>query len=299
MIGRFPPIPQSLRGILFMVAATVLWTATMLSVRVVADRLHPLEICFFRNVFGVIVLLPFFAHHGRAVLRTQRLGLQAFRGCLNAVSLATLFMALPMTPLALATALDFSSALFGALLAILVLGEALRVRRIVALAVGFGGILIVLQPGVADIHVGSVLVLISAAIVGLSFMIIKVLTRTDSSVTTTLYTALFSTPVTLVAAIPFWQTPALADWPWLFAIGAFGSLCYVCMAQSLREADMTAVLPFDFLRLIWSTLAAFWIFAEVPSAWTWVGAILIFSAGLVLGYRETREEAARVRPAPG
>ncbi|MSO93665.1 MAG: DMT family transporter [Rhodospirillales bacterium] len=293
-----PVIPQSLRGIFYMVAATVLWTATMLSVRVVAERLHPLEIVFFRNLFGVLVLLPFFARQGLAVFRTQRLGLQALRGGLNSVSLATLFIAIPITPLALATALDFSCALFGAVLAVLVLGETLRFRRMAALAVGFGGILVVLQPGVADIQAGSILVLISSLLVGISFAIIKVLSRTDSSVTTTLYTGLFSTPLTLVAMIPVWQVPGLADWPWLVAIGAFGGLSYVCIAQSFREADMTAVLPFDFLRLIWSTFAAFWLFFEVPSVWTWIGALMIFSAGLVLGYRETREEE-RPRPATG
>ena len=286
-----PRLSQSLRGILFMVVATVLWTATMLSVRVVSQRLHPFEVVFFRNFFGVVILLPFLLNHGWAVLRTKRLGLQTLRGVLNAASLTTIFLAIPITPLALATALDFSCALFGAVLAVIVLGERLRFWRMAAFAVGFAGILVVLQPGAVAIEIGPILVLFSSLLVGVSFVIIKVLSRTDSSVTTTLYTGLVSTPFTLVLAIPVWQWPALADWPWLFAIGACGGLSYVCIAQAFRETDMTATLPFDFLRLIWSTVAAFWLFMEVPSVWTWVGAAMIFSAGLALAYREGKEEA--------
>lgn len=126
---------------------------------------------------------------------------------------------------------------------------------------------------------------------------LKHLTRTESSVTATLYMALFATPLTLMAAIPVWRTPTLAELGWLIAIGVAGTTTHFCVAQALREAETTAVQPANFLRLIWAAAFGFLFFGEIPDLWTWIGGSMIFGAVIYITYRE-RQLMARPMPVP-
>ena len=87
-------------------------------------------------------------------------------------------------------------------------------------------------------------------------------------------------------AIWVWRDPSLWAWSWLLLIGLTGSIAQVSLSQSLKETDPTAVMPFDFLKLIWATLLAFWYFGEIPDELTLVGAAVIFGSGLYVAHRE-------------
>ena len=135
------------------------------------------------------------------------------------------------------------------LLAFLILGEVIRVRRITALVVGILGTLLIVRLGWEAFNMGAGMVLVSSAMVGLGYIIIKVLSRTDSGLTTTFIGALVATPVALAAALPVWTTPSLAHLLPLIGIGTISSLSNLCRAQALKEADITVVAPFEFLKL--------------------------------------------------
>ena len=116
----------------------------------------------------------------------------------------------------------------------------------------------------------------------------KVLGRSESALTITLYTALVAIPITLVAAVPVWQTPSLEQIGWFTVIGVLGSLNHLCQAQALKEADVTAILPVGFTRLIWASVFGYLVFAEIPDPWTWVGGTMIFLSASYIAYRERR-----------
>ena len=105
----------------------------------VTQSIHPFEAAFFRTVFGLLVLAPSFITHGWRPLRTRRFGLHCVRATLNVVAMLSFFYALSITPVVLVQALAFTSPLFTAVLAVLILGERIRARRITAIAVGFAG----------------------------------------------------------------------------------------------------------------------------------------------------------------
>jgi len=196
------------------------------------------------------------------------------------------FMGLSMIPLAKVMALSFSSPLFATIIALIVLGEVIRTRRITALIIGFVGALIILRPGIVELDLGSMLILGAAAAWAGCLVIIKVLARADSSITITLYSTIFLMPVSLIAAIPYWQTPTFNQLLLLAVMGITGSLGQTALAQSFREADMTAVLPLEFLRLVWASLFGYLFFAEVPDIWVWIGGSIIFSASTYIAFRE-------------
>jgi drug/metabolite transporter (DMT)-like permease len=176
--------------------------------------------------------------------------------------------------------------LFATALAVAVLGESIRLRRLLGLAFGFAGALVVVRPGVIDVDIGAALTVGSAALWGGTMIIIKVLSRTESSVKITIYMALMGTPLALLAALPFWRAPTLGALGLMALAGALGSLAHVALAQAFKQADVTAMLPVDFMRLVWAAVFGFIFFAEVPEVWTWLGGAMVFSAVVYIAYRE-------------
>lgn len=282
------------RGIGFMVLACALFGVMHVGVRHVTQSIHPFEAAFFRNFLGLLALAPSFITHGWRPLRTRRHGLHCLRAALNVVVMLTFFYALSITPVALVQALAFTSPLFSAVLAVLLLGERVRARRITAIAAGFAGALLIIRPGVQPIELGPVLVLVSSAVWGYTVIVIKSLSRTDSAVTITAYMLLLMTPMTLASALFVWTWPSTGEFAMLAAIGIAGTLAQMCMAQSLRLAEATVVLPFDFTKLVWGALLAWVVFGESIDGWTFLGAAVIFAGGLFLAYRE-RQIAHRDR----
>ena len=277
---------NALKGIGFMVLACVLFGAMHVGVRHVTQSIHPFEAAFFRNLFGLLVLAPSFVTHGLRPLRTRRFGLHLARAALNVVAMLAFFYALSITPVVLVQALAFTAPLFTAVLAVLLLGERIRARRLTAIVVGFAGALLIIRPGVQPIELGPALVLASAAVWGYVMILIKSLARTDSAVTITAYMVVLMTPMTLVCALFVWTWPSECELAVLVGIGIAGTLAQMCMTQSLRLAETMVVLPFDFTKLVWGSLFAWLLFGELIDTWTLVGALVIFSGGLYVAYRE-------------
>lgn len=281
-----------LRGIALIVLSGMFAMAMNSAIRHVSAELHPFEIAFFRNVFGFAMLLPLLARAGGwRALRTRRLGLHAARGIFNAVGMLAFFLALTMAPLADVAALNFTSPLFAALLAIVILGERLGPRRRAGLLFGFLGALIILRPGVEVVSPGALVALLAAAGWACAMVIIKMLTRTETSLAITAYAALFVAAFSLPPALFFWEWPSATSLGWLLLIGLLGSGAQLCLAQAFSEADATVVLPFDFLKLVWASLFGWLFFAEVTDLMTWVGGTVIFASATYVAIRE--RQAAR------
>ncbi|MFQ5546107.1 MAG: DMT family transporter, partial [Acidiferrobacterales bacterium] len=167
-----------------------------------------------------------------------------------------------------------------------------------ALIVGFLGALIIIRPGIKSIDLGSLLVLGSAATWACAIIIIKMLSRTDSSVTITAYMVLLMTPLSLIPAVFYWAWPDFEQWLWLVFVGVSGTLAQLGMAQAFRVAEATAVLPFDFMKLIWGAAIGYLLFTEVPDVGVWIGGITIFAAATYIVYRESQTKAKPATVSP-
>jgi drug/metabolite transporter (DMT)-like permease len=276
----------ALRGIALMFVSTFFFAAMHGSIRYLSATIHPFEIALFRNVFALVVVLPWFWRYGIAPLRTQRFGLHALRAVFNIVAMLSFFYALSITPLSEVTALGFTAPIFAPVLAALVLGEVVRVRRWAAIAIGFVGTLIILRPGFETIGLGQLLVLFSSLIWACALLVIKSLGRTDGSATIISYMALLMIPLSLLPALLVWRWPEPLEWAWLIGIGVLGGIGQFCMTEALRQADTAVVMPFDFFKLVWVTLIAWLAFAENPDLYTWIGGAVIFASALYIAYRE-------------
>ena len=281
-------MPDTVLGMALMVVVTVIVAVQSALVRQVSGRIHPFEIVFFASVFACLLFAPLFLARGREALRARRLGLITVRAVLNAFDLLLIFTAFSLAPLATVIAIDFSAPLFATVLAVLVLGEAIRARRITALVVGFAGILVIVRPGLAAVGPGVVAAILAAVFFGIAIVVTKVLTRTETSAAIAFYTVLLAVPFALAASLPFWVTPTWSDLVQLIAIGAGVGSTHWLNAEAYRLADLTAVLPIYFLSLVWVSILAAVYFDETPDVWTWIGAVLVFAAAYYIADRESR-----------
>lgn len=297
MLQSFARAPGVMRGMTFMTLATMGPAVNAPIVRVVSRDMHPFEIAFITSVFALLMFTPLFVRRGLAPLKTARPGLQAVRAVLYVVDVLMIYLAYSLSPLAKVVALDFSAPLFATLMAMLFLGETMRMRRISALAVGFAGTLVILRPGLIEADLGALCAMIAAMGWGFSIIVVKIASRSDSSATTAIYTLLFACPMTLIAALPFWTPPTWEQIGWLAVVGVVGGLNHLLVNQAFKEADLSAVLPLNFLKMVWVSLSAFAVFGEVPDLWTWVGAVMIFGAATYISVRESKLRQRAAAPA--
>jgi drug/metabolite transporter (DMT)-like permease len=287
VIRRFAALPPALRGGLWMMAAALSFTLMTTLIREAARDVHPFEIAFFRTVTNLVLMVPFVLRTGLAVLRTSNHRIYALRGVIGLTFLMTYFPGAALIPVSDAQALIFTSPLFASIMAVLFLGEVVRARRIAALIAGFAGALVILRPGVQDVSVGAVLVLVAAMANASSNVIVRHTTRSDHPDMAVLYLMIYVTPMSLVPALFVWTAPSWTQAALMVGVGVFATLNQRFLSRAFHVAEATAVLPFDFARLAFAAVIGWIAFSELPDIWVWVGGAIIFVASVYLAHRES------------
>ena len=221
------------------------------------------------------------------VLRTRRPALQAVRSILLFVSTALNFLALPYLQLVESMSIGFSMPLIVALLAGPMLGEWVGPRRMVAIGVGFIGVLVVARPGLGGMHPAAFLTLGSAIAYALYAILTRKLAAHDSSATTMLYSGLAGL-LLMTPLLPWiWSTPgSVTAWVLLFATGAFGTIGHWLVILAHRRAPAPILSPFIYTQVIWMLMLGYLVFGDWPDRWTLAGAGIVVASGLYLLYRE-------------
>ncbi len=269
-------------------------------VKFLSGRVHPFEIAFFRTAGQLVFMLPWLFRRGFRVMRTERLGAHLARAVTGLSAMLSWFTVLSIMPVTEVTALSFTAPLFATVGAALLLGETVRLRRWSATGMGFIGALIILRPGVMEFTWASGLVLVAAALIATSALMVKSLSRTETPNAMVLYMALFMTPMSLVPALFVWETPDLDTFLWLVVLGGIATLAHLCINRAFAAADASAVMPFDFVRLPVAAGLAFVFFGELADLWTWIGAGVIFTSSFYIARRElllNRETSIAPSPA--
>lgn len=287
----FAPSAQSrlsvpVQGALWMLLAAALFSVLNALIRQLSAELHPFQVVFFRNLFGLVFMLPWLLWAGRGMLRTTRLRGHIVRALTGLGAMLSWFYGVSVLPLGEAVALSFTAPLFATIGAALFLGETVRLRRWSATVAGFLGVLVILRPGAEAISTPALIVLLSAAISAASALQVKSLSRTEPAAAVVTYMVLFLTPMSLVPALFVWQMPSAEALGWAVLMGAVASLGHLCLTRALQLADASAVMPFDYAKLPVSALIGYLLYDEVLDAWTWVGAGIICAATIYIAHRE-------------
>ena len=290
MTGSHPR--NILRGILFMCASSAIFPVMNALVKHLSAELPTFEIVWARNVSHLVFVTLLFAPKlGLRLAATRRPGGQILRSCFLLGSNIFYFTAMATVPLAEAAAITFISPFLVAFIAAVVLGERVGRAHWLAMAFCFAGALIVIRPGSGDLPWQAVFVLGSS----LCYSTYQVLTRSaaaeDTPETQVFYASMVGSVLTSLV-VPFvWQTP---DSAWtllkLFSLGVLGGLGHYCVARALMWGPAPVISPFQYLQLVAASLFGYFIFGDVPSVWTYVGAVIIILSGVSIAVRAHRED---------
>jgi drug/metabolite transporter (DMT)-like permease len=281
--------PAALQAAILMIVGCLFLSVLSGLIKYLSETgMHVFEIVFLRNLAGLIALAPWFLKYRLSGLRTGRPLLILMRGMTGFAAMLAWFYAITVIPLADAVALNFTAPLFGTILAIVVLKEVVRLRRWVAIVVGFAGAMIILRPGTIDMNPGAWAAVASAGAMAGSIICVKLLSRTESTPSIVAWAQIVILPLAFIPALLVWQMPDGHQLLVIAGMGVSATLGHLCFTRSYALAEATYVLPFDFFRLIFSAMIGFLFFTQVPDIFVWIGGAVIFASTIYIAVRESR-----------
>jgi len=257
------------------------------AVKYLSKEVHIFEIAFFRCALVIFVLAPVIIQQGKTIFKTRQPKMQFLRIITNSVAMLCFFYGISTTPLAQLTTLGFTVPIFATILAVIFMKEKIRLRRTTALIIGFIGTIVVMRPDIS-IELGALLIIFSSFLWSICLIFIKKLTQTDSAVTISLYFGIGMIPATFILAFPVMEAIDMRQFTILIFIAITGTLAQTIMNTALKKGELALLLPFDFLRLIWSVLIGYVLFAEEPTFTLWIGGFLIIGSTTYIAWREAK-----------
>jgi drug/metabolite transporter (DMT)-like permease len=257
------------------------------AVKYLSKEVHIFEIAFFRCALVIFVLAPIIIQQGKTIFKTKQPKMQFLRIITNSVAMLCFFYGISTTPLAQLTTLGFTVPIFATILAVIFMKEKIRLRRTTALIIGFIGTIVVMRPDIS-IELGALLIIFSSFLWSICLIFIKKLTQTDSAVTISLYFGIGMIPATFILAFPVMEAIDMRQFTILVFIAITGTLAQTIMNTALKKGELALLLPFDFLRLIWSVLIGYVLFAEEPTFTLWIGGFLIIGSTTYIAWREAK-----------
>ena len=277
MVSFFINMPGRSLSILLMILSGVCFVAMHSAAKYLADEVHIFEIVFLRCALVVVILSPFLFKEGKKSLFTKQPKNQIYRIVTNSIAILLFFYGLSISPLSLATVLNFTAPIFTVIFAVIFLKEKLTTHRLISLLLGFIGVMCVLRPDLS-LNLGGLLVLLSSLVWASSLIFIKKLTKTDSAVTISLYAGVGMMPATFAAAYPYLEKINFVQFLFILFIAVSGTTAQTLLNSALKRGDLSFLLPLDFLRLIWSVLLGIALFGESTSVFLWLGGLFILGA---------------------
>ncbi len=283
---------SSIKSGIWMLLASVNFALLNILVKYLSEDFNLSQIIFFRSFFAVIFILPWIFNSGINSLKTKSIKLQLIRCSLAIVAMYLWFYSISKIPLAEATAINFTAPIFGAIFAIFLLKEKIKLRRIIAILVSLIGALIIIRPGLIDFNLFIFTTLVASILMGMASVYIKKITLFDHPNSVVFYMPMVLTIVSIVPCFIFWKTPNFFDLFLLISTGFTAFLAHQCITKAFSMSDATFVLVFDYLRLPLTASLAFFLFGEVTSFWVWVGGLIIFLSTIYIVYRERKSGKA-------
>ena len=281
MVSFFINVPKRSLSVLLMILSGVCFVAMHSAAKYLADEVHIFEIVFLRCALVVVILSPFLFKEGKKLLFTKQPKNQIYRIVTNSIAILLFFYGLSISPLSLATVLNFTAPIFTVIFAVIFLKEKLTTHRLISLLLGFIGVMCVLRPDLS-LNLGGLLVLLSSLVWASSLIFIKKLTKTDSAVTISLYAGVGMMPATFAAAYPYLEEINFVQFLFILFIAVSGTTAQTLLNSALKRGDLSFLLPLDFLRLIWSVLLGVALFGESTSVFLWLGGLFILVASTLI-----------------
>ena len=270
-----PQLSNNLRGALWGLGMVAGLSGVSIAIRTLKPDIAVEELLFFRALVGLIAITLIMAPKGWRGLIPRRPGLQIVRNLFHMSAQYCMFSAVVIIPLAEVTALEFTVPLITALMAAPLLKEKIGRTRWIGMIVGFIGSLFVVRPVFEVVPPAMLIAIFGAVLFSYNTILVKILSEVEEASTMVFVMNVIQTLVLLGPALYVWTSPEWHHLPWLLLLGLSGILTHYCLSRALAIADVSVVLPLDFLRLPFIALIAYWVWGETFSPWSAIGAVII------------------------
>ncbi len=281
-----------------MLLTGMLFVGVNAGVKMLGSDIPAAQSAFLRYLFGLVFLIPMIRPILATTLTPRLWGLFIARGLMHGAGVVLWFYAMSRIALADVTALNYLSPIYVTIGAALFLGEALAVRRIVAIAVALVGMVIILRPGVREIEMGHLAMVGAGIVFGGSYLIAKI---TTDETNPPMVVAMLSVWVMLALAplaIAVWVPISWPDAGILLVVAALATTGHYTMTLALAYAPLNVTQPVTFLQLLWATVLGVVAFGEPLDIWVLVGGSLILGSISYITWREVVIKRRSITPAP-
>ena len=300
---------RPLRGILLKLGSVLIFIVMASLVKATAAHVPAGEAVFFRSLCAIPVIVVWLLMQGklRQGFRTANPLGHVWRGMMGTTAMGLGFAALGLLPLPEVTAIGYAAPILTVVFAAMFLGEQVRLFRILSVALGLTGVLIVLSPRLSVLEgatthaeaLGAMLVLGAAVFAALAQVFVRKLVLTEKTEVIVFYFSVTATLLSLIT-LPFgWVWPTPGEAALLVLAGVLGGTGQILLTAAYREADASLIAPFDYASMLFALLIGWFVFSEMPTATMLIGAALVVLAGVLIIWRERRLglERARARKA--
>jgi drug/metabolite transporter (DMT)-like permease len=276
------------RGALLVSGAALMFASMGGLIRVVSAQMPNEQVVFFRNLFGLLVLVPIlWQRGGRIELKTAHPGLHLVRSLFGLAAMYCFFYALSVLPLADAVLLNFTAPLFIPFVAMLWLGEGVSGRLWAAIVIGFSGVLLILKPG-SGLYGGAALIgLASGAFAAVAMVSLRKLSATEPPLRVVVYYGVICTLVSCVPMLLSWQAVEPRLLLMLAAAGGFATMGQYLLSRGYGCAPAAQIAPFTYTSVVFAAVYGWLFWQELPGWTSAAGTLLVVVAG-VLAMRRQR-----------
>lgn len=275
------PASNLRRALPWMAGWLTLMTVIAVAGREATRTLSVWQVMEMRSLIGLVLLYPLVrAAGGYAAMGTARLRQHAARNTVHYVAQAGWFAALTMIPLAQVVAIEFTMPIWTAAIAATFLGERIDRAKVLAIALGLVGVGLIVRPAASGLSAGQLIALGAAVGFAVAVTMTRSLARTDNATVIMFWMLVVQSLLGVVPAALTWRTPAVGVMGWVLVVAFCGTFSHYCLAQAMRHAEATMVVPIDFLRVPLTALAGWAIYAERVDLLTVTGTALILAGNL-------------------
>lgn len=274
------PMHPVTQAAVWMLGALVSLGAMAVATRELSAYLSISQILFFRSACGLLIISFLLWRTNWRQIVSPQLGSHFVRNLSHLCAQYAWIYGIIFIPMAEVFAIEFTAPVWTTLLAAIILKERITFPRVVSIALGLVGVLVIVRPGFAVVHHAALVVLVGAVCFAMAYTMTKKISSTDTPLCILFYMTAIQLPLTLVPSALNWQPVVQQAWPLILVVGVMALTAHYCMARAMKKADATIVVPMDFLRLPLIAAVGAMLYGEKVEVWVFLGAGLILVGNL-------------------
>ncbi|MBY4677843.1 DMT family transporter [Marinobacterium arenosum] len=269
------------RGALLILVSELLLVASGMVVKQLGGELPTEQVVFVRNLFGLLLLLPWLMRNGLSAVKTDQLRFHLMRAAIGVAAMSCLYYSWAQLPLAQAALMKQTAPFFMPLFAFWWLGERIPSMAKLAIAVGFGGVFLILNPTAGALDLALLVALCGAMLGALAKVVIRRMSGSEPARRIVFYFALFSTLISLLPALWSWVNPTLSQWLWLALMASTSTLAQLLLSRAYGLAPAGQLGPFTYASVAFAALFGWLLWHELLALHSWLGMLVVVAAGLL------------------